>query len=119
MAGVVDEFRSASQYTLSELFTLDDRQFAAIIPKMHDEVVIQEENGHIVGYTLEDDVGTNLLEVSDINWAVVNAFDGTSTIHSISNMVSSAHQLSPDCAFQTVKSIFFVLLKHSICTASL
>ena len=116
MAGVVGEFKSASRYSLSEVFTLNDRQLRAIQPKIYDEVVIQEENGNLVGYTLEDDFGVDLLEVSDLNWAIIHAFNGTSTISSISKALSTSYKLNIDNTFEEVKRVFFLLVRHSICT---
>ena len=118
MAGMVDAFRKGTQYTLDEVFTLSDRQLGAVKPLIYDEVVIQEEGGKIVGYTLEDDQGTTLLEVSPIHLAIIDAFNGSKTLLAIARSVAATYQITQDEAFKRVKNIFQLLVRNSICVPS-
>lgn len=115
-AGVVDEFRTASKYQLSELFNLTDQQIRCLKPVVYPEVMVEEQDGQLIGFTLEDDDGVQLFESTNLNKAVLAAFTGTQDIGLISKHIAITFDLDPMDSFQLVKNHFFTLAKHSILT---
>lgn len=116
LTDAIGEFQEGTRYQLSELFTLEDHQIASLKPMIYPEVVIEEKDGMLVGFTLEDDLGTPLFEASDMNKAMIASFDGMKTLNALAMQFSRQFDMEQEAAFDQTKKTFFTLVRHSIST---
>ena len=115
VADALEGFQEGLHYQLAELPTLEDEQFGAIRPVIHPEVLFEEKEGKLYGYTLEDDVGTFLFDISALNSAILSSFDGQRSIKRIAKQLAASMHLDPAATFAAVKDVFLLLVRQSIC----